>query len=97
MMGEIDPNQMASALRRFPIHGLPEGVQNMSTNDAKKFLDEVNKDPNLQKKLQDHQGQLANIGKDHGFNFTQAELQEELRERWAVSKPKDDPDTCTMP
>lgn len=69
----------------------------MSMEDAKKFLDEVNNSPALQKKLQDHQGQLAAIAKEHGFDITQTELQDELRERWAVSKPKDDPDTCTMP
>ncbi len=70
----------------------------MAADEAAKFLDKVDSDSDLQKKLKDHQASLVQMGKEHGFEFTQKELHSHLRERWGVSKPPayDDPDTTTL-
>jgi predicted ribosomally synthesized peptide with nif11-like leader len=68
----------------------------MADNGAKEFLDKIDKDPVLQSKLQDATANFVELGKQHGFKFTQEELHDELRQRWNISKPKDDPDTCTV-
>ena len=68
----------------------------MSKADAKKFLDSVDQSSNLQSRLEEHRSKIADIAAEHGYEFTAEELHDELRNRWQVSKPKDDPDTCTM-
>ncbi len=65
----------------------------MATEDVKKFLDRVNREPEVQKKLQEAQARFVEIGKEHGYDFTKEELHGELRQRWGITKAKDDPDT----
>ena len=69
----------------------------MAADDAKKFLDAIDNDPELQQKLKEHHANLVRMGKEQGFEFTQSELHEHLRQRWGVTKPPsyDDPDTST--
>lgn len=67
----------------------------MSVEHAKKYLDNVLQDPNLQKELPDVHGQLTQLGKKHGYNFSSDELKDELRRRWQ-EKDENDVDTCMM-
>lgn len=68
----------------------------MASSDAKKFIDAINNDPALQAKVQAAQGQMVDVAKEAGFDVSHDELHDELRQRWDVSKSKDDPDTCTF-
>jgi len=68
----------------------------MSAADAKKFIDMVNQSPDLQKQVQQVKGALVDLAQKNGLNVTTEELHDELRDRWEVDKPKDDPDTCTI-
>ncbi len=65
-------------------------------NGAQEFLAKIDKDPELQAQMQEAQANIIEIGKQHGFDFTADELHDELRKRWEISKPKDDPNTCTV-
>jgi predicted ribosomally synthesized peptide with nif11-like leader len=70
----------------------------MSVQDAKKFVDEAEKDPELRKAGQQHWDSIAAAAKKHGLSFTRSELQQHLREKWSVPQmpAKDDVDTCTI-
>ena len=68
----------------------------MAAEDAKKFLDHVSQNPDVQAKVQDARAHLVNLGQEHGYDFSQEDLHDELRRRWGVTKPKDDPDTTTL-
>lgn len=68
----------------------------MSAADAKKFIDMVNQDPALQQQVQQVKGALVDLAQKNGLSLTTEELHDELRGRWEVDKPKDDPDTCTI-
>jgi predicted ribosomally synthesized peptide with nif11-like leader len=67
----------------------------MSALDVKKFLDEVDKDPKLQKKLKKLRANWVKLGKEHGYHFSIQELHAHVAKRWGVKKPPeyDDPDT----
>ncbi len=64
-------------------------------NQAKKFLDDVFKNKNLQDKLPDIHKLLQGIGKVHGYDFSKEEIKAELRRRWG-KEDEVDPDTCLM-
>ena len=68
----------------------------MSAQDAKKFIDLVNTDPQLQEEVKKAKGVMVDLAAQHGLTVTPDELHDELRDRWGVQKPKDDPDTCTI-
>ncbi len=71
-------------------------MEETRNNGAHEFLAKIDKDPELQAKMQAAQANIIEIGKQNGFNFTLDELHDELRKRWEISKPKDDPNTCTV-
>ncbi len=68
----------------------------MATGDVRRFLDQVDSNPALQETLMQAQGQFVQAGKDRGFDFTAEDLHDELRQRWGINKPMDDPHTCTF-
>lgn len=68
----------------------------MSAEDAKKFIDLVNTDTQLQDAVKKVKGQMVDLAAQRGLTVTHDELHDELRDRWEVDKPKDDPDTCTI-
>lgn len=68
----------------------------MSHEDAKRFIDQIDEDPKLQHRLHAAAANFVAVGEEHGYHFTQSELHEELRKRWGVKKPADDPDTYTV-
>jgi len=67
----------------------------MSAKNVKKFLDEVDKSPELQQKLKKLRANWVKLGKKHGYDFTIKELHAHVAARWGVKKPPeyDDPDT----
>ena len=71
-------------------------MMDATNNGAHEFLAKIDKDPKLQAEMQEAQANILEIAKQHGFVFTLDELHDELRKRWEISKPKDDPNTCTV-
>ena len=52
---------------------------------AKEFVDEVNKDPELRKKLYKKSAHVVrDLAKEHGYEFTNEELHDALREKVGV-------------
>lgn len=68
----------------------------MSAEDAKKFIDLVNSSPELQERVTQIKGAMVDLAAQQGLTVTAEELHDELRDRWEIDKPKDDPDTCTI-
>jgi predicted ribosomally synthesized peptide with nif11-like leader len=66
----------------------------MSAEEAKKFVDHVNSDPQLQEEVKNYQGNLVGLAAQNGYSITQEELQDELRARWG-SDQLEDPAQCT--
>ena len=69
----------------------------MATADAKKFLDAVDQDPQLRTEVQGSLDHVIQAAQKAGYNFSAADLRQELRERWGMtSAPNYDqtPDTC---
>lgn len=55
---------------------------------AKDFIDEVNKNPELRKKLYRQSADVVHhLAKEHGYEFTNQELQDALRDRIGVELP----------
>lgn len=70
----------------------------MATGDVAKFFDKVDKDKALQAELKNNFGDIENLAKKHGFNFTKDEMLGHLQTRWGVTKgPTFHNDTCTFP
>jgi predicted ribosomally synthesized peptide with nif11-like leader len=54
----------------------------MSKEHAKKFIEHMQKDPVLRKKVQDAADHIVKVAKDHGYEVTREEIGSELKERW---------------
>jgi hypothetical protein len=70
----------------------------MSVEEAKKFVDLVDKEPALQQKFREGWANIEKLASDNGLHVSRADLQQHLRERWGISKPAnaDEKDTCTI-
>lgn len=75
----------------------------MSREHAKKFFDQVNRDASLRARIRNASTsaaeEIVKIGKEHGHEFTHAELRNVLTEAWGSGQLKaspgdDDPSTC---
>jgi predicted ribosomally synthesized peptide with nif11-like leader len=69
----------------------------MAAQDAKSFLDAVDQDPELRKKLSGSFQQIVKTAQENGYNISAKDLAQELRMRWGMTNPPDydsDPDTC---
>jgi predicted ribosomally synthesized peptide with nif11-like leader len=65
--------------------------------DAQNFLDAVDQDPQLRAKLQGAMTQIVQTAQENGYNITENDLREELRNRWGMTNPPnyhENPDTC---
>ena len=65
--------------------------------DAQNFLDAVDQDPELRAKLQGAMAQIVQTAQENGYNVTENELREELRNRWGMTNPPnyhENPNTC---
>lgn len=70
----------------------------MSVHDAKKFIDMIWQEPELQKKFHANWEQMTNAAAERGLNVSPNDLHEYLCERWGIKKParQDEKDTCTV-
>ncbi len=62
----------------------------MSKEQAKKFIEHVQKDPALRKKVNDATDHIVKVAKDHGYQVTHEEVRSALKEHWSTMKPEDD-------
>ena len=62
----------------------------MSAEDARKFVELVDSDSQLQEAVKTNQGNLADLAAQRGFNISQEELHDELRARWGIGRLGDD-------
>jgi predicted ribosomally synthesized peptide with nif11-like leader len=58
----------------------------MSKEHAKKFVEHVQKDPVLRKKVTDASEHIIKVAKDHGYEITREELTTVIKERWHVDE-----------
>lgn len=70
----------------------------MSTENVKKFFDEVEKNPALQKRIGKSMADILTTAKKHGYDFTGEDMHKHLKRRWGVTKaPKfTKTDECTI-
>jgi predicted ribosomally synthesized peptide with nif11-like leader len=64
---------------------------------AQNFLDAVDQDPQLRAKLKGAMEQIVQTAQESGYNVTENDLREELRNRWGMQNPPnyhENPDTC---
>jgi predicted ribosomally synthesized peptide with nif11-like leader len=60
----------------------------MSQANAQKFMDRLEKNKAMRAQVKKAGGNAVQVGKKHGYAFTNAELKKHLAKRWAGSKPK---------
>lgn len=63
----------------------------MSAEHAKKFVDLVESDPQLQEELKNYEGKWIDVAARRGLSVTREEMHEALRARWGVQKTLDFP------
>lgn len=70
----------------------------MATADAKNFLDAVDQNQSgLRAQLKGTFDQIVQIAQQNGYNVSDEDLRNELRQRWGISNApnyQSDPDTC---
>ncbi len=66
----------------------------MSKEHAKKFVEQVQKDPVLRKKVTEASEHIIKVAKEHGYDITREELTTVIKERW--SQRKDDEDDAAV-
>ncbi|MCG8458492.1 MAG: Nif11-like leader peptide family natural product precursor [Holophagales bacterium] len=67
------------------------------SNDVHAFLNKVDEDSNLRSQVAGHIGDVKKIAESHGFQFSEDELRDGLRQRWGMNEAPNyhqDPDTC---
>ena len=58
----------------------------MSKEHAKKFVEHVQKDAALRKKVTDASEHVIKVAKEHGYEITREELTTVIKERWSVDE-----------
>ncbi|HEX3531067.1 MAG TPA: Nif11-like leader peptide family natural product precursor [Thermoanaerobaculia bacterium] len=69
----------------------------MASQDAKNFLDAVEKDPRLRDKVKGAFQQVVETARQHGYDVSAKDLSDELHERWGMRHPPDyghEPGNC---
>jgi predicted ribosomally synthesized peptide with nif11-like leader len=66
----------------------------MSKEHDKKFIEHIQKDDALRKKVNDATDHIIKVAKDHGHDVSRADLKSALTEHW--SKQKDDEDETAI-
>jgi len=62
----------------------------MSKEHAKNFVEHLQKDEVLRKKVNEASEHIIKVAKDHGYEVTREDLRSVLKERWAKQKPDED-------
>jgi len=63
----------------------------MSKAHAQKFIKQLQKDPALRSKVNKASQHIVKVAKDQGYDVTQEEISNSLKEHWAKSEPGDEP------
>jgi predicted ribosomally synthesized peptide with nif11-like leader len=66
-------------------------------NDAMSFLNAVDQDPTLRAKLKGPMDHIVRTAREHGFEVSEDDLRQVLRDRWGMASPshhETNPDTC---
>jgi predicted ribosomally synthesized peptide with nif11-like leader len=66
----------------------------MSKEHAKKFVEHIQKDEALRKKVNDASEHIIKVAKDHGYDVSRADLRHALKEHW--SQQADDADEASV-
>lgn len=61
----------------------------MSKEHAKKFIDDMKKDPALHKKVKDASDHIIKVAKEHGYDVTHEEIKAEIKGRLAIKEDVD--------
>ena len=62
----------------------------MSKEHAHKFMEHIQKDEALRKKVREASEHVLKVAKDHGYNVTREDLKQAVKERWK-GEEADDP------
>lgn len=65
----------------------------MSIEKAREFAEKAQTDKALRKQLRDATEHIMAIAKDHGYEFTRAELHDVMKEKWGAAKMPSAKDT----
>lgn len=70
----------------------------MSVHDAKKFIDLIWQEPELQARFHANWELMTKVAAERGLQVSARDLHDHLCERWGIKKParEDDKDTCTV-
>ena len=71
----------------------------MAANEAQRFLNDVETNQDLRKKLKGSVDQVIQTANANGYSFTENDLRQELRSKWGINNAphyEADPDTCTF-
>ncbi len=66
----------------------------MSKKTAQQFIQHIQKDPALRKKVNDATEHIIKVAKDHGHKVSRADLRHALKEHW--NQQKDDQDEAAF-
>jgi predicted ribosomally synthesized peptide with nif11-like leader len=66
----------------------------MSKEHAKKFIEHIQKDETLRKRINDASDHVIKVAKEHGYDVSRADLRHALKEHW--SQQKDDADEASF-
>ena len=62
----------------------------MSKEHAKKFIEHVQRDETLRKKVNDAADHIVKVAKDHGYDVTRADISKSMKEHWSAQKGDED-------
>ncbi len=60
----------------------------MSKEHAQKFVEHIQKDDALRKKVNDASAHIIKLAKDHGYEVTHEEVSQALKEHWGKQPDK---------
>jgi len=67
----------------------------MSKEHAKKFIEHIQKDDALRKRINDASDHILKVAKEHGYDISRADLRHALKENW--SQQSEEADEASFP
>lgn len=61
----------------------------MSKEDAHKFMEQIQKDKDLRKKVREASEHVLKVARDHGYDVTREDLKHAAKDRWKGSEDDD--------
>ncbi|HEV8582707.1 MAG TPA: Nif11-like leader peptide family natural product precursor [Thermoanaerobaculia bacterium] len=71
----------------------------MATNEAQRFLNDVETNQNLRNKLKGSLDHIVNVAQQNGYSVSEGDLRQALQSKWGIKNAPNfqaDPDTCTF-